>query len=78
LALASALSTELGGTMAKPKFHAYSVREYEKDGKKDSFWTKIGVVFEHKDGKGFDVVLEALPVNGRVTIREPKEGEAGE
>jgi hypothetical protein len=78
LALASALQQSLGVIMAKPKFHAYSVREYEKDGKKDSFWTKIGVVFEHKDGKGFDVVLEALPVNGRVTIREPKEGEAGE
>ncbi len=26
--------------MAKPTFNAYSVREYEKDGKKDSFWTK--------------------------------------
>jgi hypothetical protein len=27
-------------------------------------------------GKGFDVVLEALPVNGRVSIREPKEKDA--
>jgi len=27
--------------MAKPTFNAYSVREYENDGKKDSFWTKI-------------------------------------
>jgi hypothetical protein len=40
-------------------------------------------VFEHKDGKGFDVILEALPVNGRVSVREPKEkdekeGGAGE
>jgi hypothetical protein len=59
--------------MSKPTYHAYSVREYEKDGKKDSFWTKIGVVFEHKDGKGFDVVLEALPINGRISIREPKD-----
>jgi hypothetical protein len=63
------------GIMAKPAFNAYSVREYEKDGKKESFWTKIGVVFAHKDGKGFDVVLEALPVNGRVSIREPKPDE---
>jgi hypothetical protein len=30
--------------MAKPTYNAYSVREYEKDGKKDSFWTKIGVL----------------------------------
>ena len=59
--------------MSKPTYYAYTVREYEKDGKKDSFWTKIGAVFEHKDGKGFDVVLEALPVNGRISIREPKD-----
>jgi hypothetical protein len=64
--------------MTKPVYYAYSVREYEKNGKKDSFWTKIGVAFPHKDSKGFDVFLEALPINGRVTIREPKEGEAGE
>jgi hypothetical protein len=82
LPIALALSTNLEVAMSKPVYHAYSVREYEKDGKKESFWTKIGVVFEHKDGKGFDVVLEALPINGRVSIREPKkdakEGEAGE
>jgi len=64
--------------MAKPKFHAFSVREYEKDGKKDSFWTKIGVAFEHKNGGGFDIVLEAFPVNGRITLREPKADEPAE
>ena len=63
--------------MSKPVYHAYSVREYEKDGKKDSFWTKLGVVWAHRDGKGFDVVLEALPINGRITIREPKEDDKG-
>ncbi len=40
----------------------------------DSSWTKIGVGFVHEDGKGFDVVLEALPVSGRVVLRlnQPK------
>jgi hypothetical protein len=33
-------------------------------------------VFAHQDGKGFDVVLEAVPINGRVVIREPKEKDA--
>jgi len=64
--------------MAKPKYLAYSVREFEKDGKKDSFWTRIGVVFEHKDGKGLDVVLEAVPFSGRISLREPKPGEPTE
>jgi hypothetical protein len=35
--------------------------------------TKVGVAFEHKDGKGFEVVLEAFPVDGRITLRAPKE-----
>ncbi len=61
--------------MAKPAYNAYSVREYEKDGKKDSVWTKIGVAFAHKNGGGFDIVLEALPINGRITLREPKADE---
>jgi hypothetical protein len=70
--------SQLGGIMARPKFNAYTVREYEKDGKKDSFWTKIGVAFEHKNGGGFDVVLEAFPINGRITLREPKADEPAE
>ncbi len=65
--------------MAKPTFNAYSVREYKKaDGTTDSFWTKIGVAFAHKNGGGFDIVLEAFPVNGRITLREPKAGEPTE
>ena len=60
--------------MAKPTHTAYAVRNFEKDGKPDSSWLKIGAGFEHKDGKGFDIVLDAVPVSGRVTLRvsEPK------
>jgi hypothetical protein len=58
----------------KPIYHAFSVRKYKKeDGSDDAFWTKIGVVFGHKDGKGYDVVLDCLPVDGRISIREPRE-----
>ncbi len=35
--------------MAMPTVNAYCVREYEKGGKKDSYWTKIGVAFAHKN-----------------------------
>jgi len=64
--------------MAKPTYNAYSVREYERYGKKDSFWTKIGVAFAHKNNGGFDIVLEAFPVSGRITLLEPKADEAAE
>lgn len=41
------------------------------EGKK-SFWLKIGAAFENKDGS-WSVTLDALPVNGRLQIREPQE-----
>ena len=34
---------------------------------------RSAVVFAHKDGKGYDVVLDCLPLDGRISIREPKE-----
>ena len=59
----------------KPTHTAYSVRDFKKqDGAADSSWSKIGVAFLHKDGKGLDVVLDALPVSGRIVLRlsQPK------
>lgn len=57
----------------KPSHHVYTVRDGGEQG--SDFWTKIGVAFAHNDGKGFSVILEAFPVDGRLTIRtiEPKE-----
>ncbi len=60
---------------SKPTHTAYAVRNFEKDGgKPDAEWLKIGAAWPHKDGKGFDVNLEALPTGGRVVLRlsEPK------
>ncbi|WP_346658407.1 hypothetical protein [Bradyrhizobium sp. 134] len=43
------------------------------DGEGDNaFWTKIGAAWEHKDGKGFNILLTAMPLNGRLVIRQPK------
>ena len=35
-----------------------------------SFWTRIGAAWPHKDGKGLNLVLSALPINGRLVLRE--------
>ena len=55
----------------KPTHIAYTVRDFTKKdtGEADSSWLKIGVAWLHKDGHGFDVQLEAFPVNGRVVLR---------
>ena len=56
----------------RPTHTAYSVREYQKNGQKESDWTRVGVAWAHRDGDGFDIILEALPVNGRVALRKSK------
>ena len=53
-------------TATKPPYIAYSVRERE--GKRARF-TEIGVAFPHKDGKGFDILYDAIPLSGRITLR---------
>lgn len=42
------------------------------DKNKKSFWTKIGAVFPHEDGEGWDLIIpDGISVSGRVTIRKP-------
>lgn len=53
-----------------PAYIAYQVTD--RDGK-DSFWTRIGVGFAHKDGKGFNIQIVAAPLDGRITLRVPSE-----
>jgi hypothetical protein len=59
-----------GNGPKKPSHTAYSIREREG---KDSKWTEIGVAFPHKDGKGFDILCDVVPLSGRITIRVPSE-----
>ena len=35
-----------------------------------SIWVRIGIAFPNKDGKGFSVRLDALPLDGELVIRE--------
>ncbi|GAB4072288.1 hypothetical protein KHC28_01380 [Ancylobacter sonchi] len=37
------------------------------------FWTKIGAAFPAKDGEGWNLVLDALPIDGRVFLRAPSD-----
>jgi hypothetical protein len=63
-------NTENGNKSSKKPSHiAYSIREREG---KDSKWTEIGVAFAHDDGKGFTILTEVAPLNGRITLRVPE------
>ncbi len=45
------------------------------DGQDDSFWLNIGGAFPHKDGKGWNLILQALPLDGKLVLRELTEPE---
>jgi hypothetical protein len=56
---------------AGARFDAFQVQETEDKTSDDkrSYWTKIGVAFPHNDRKGFNVVLHALPLDGKIVLR---------
>lgn len=43
------------------------------EGKGDNaYWHKIGAAWPHEDGDGFNLILFAIPTDGRVTVRKRK------
>lgn len=55
---------------ARPSHIAYQVRQ---SGEDKAFFNRVGAAFPHKDNEGFEVVLDATPVDGRVTLRTAKD-----
>jgi hypothetical protein len=51
----------------QPTHRAYSVIKREGQ---DDFWLNIGLVFPHKDGGGFNIMLQSLPLDGKIVCRE--------
>ena len=52
--------TEERKSSRAPAYIAYQVRDNEQSG--EAFWTRIGVAFAHADHKGFNLVLDAVPL----------------
>lgn len=60
-------------TPNKPAYYAYVVRERETDEKKSNMWLICGAAWPHKDGRGLNIELESVPVNGRIVLRDATE-----
>ena len=61
--------------MAK-MYRVYSVIERPKQ---DDFWLNIGLVFPNKDDGGFNIMLQAFPLDGKIVCRAiTADEEAGE
>jgi len=50
----------------------YAIYDGKGEGKERSRWVRIGVAFENKD-HSLNVLLDALPLSGRLQIRDRKE-----
>ncbi len=61
---------------SKPAFDVFIVDDRGDD--QDAFWLKVGAAFPHKDKDGMNIVLQALPTNGRLVLRRFKEKEEEE
>ncbi len=56
----------------KPIKEVFTIREGRPE--QGSFWKRIGVAFENSDGS-WNVVLDALPLDGKLHIRDPRPDE---
>jgi hypothetical protein len=53
-----------------PSHVAYHVRNREGG---EGFWTRIGGAWPHVDGNGFNIQIETVPLDGRITLRVASE-----
>lgn len=59
--------TDTNNNASKVPTHvAYHVRDRE-GGK--GFWTRIGAAWAHADGKGFNIQVDVMPLDGRIALR---------
>lgn len=54
----------------KPSHDAFQVSNGPND---KSYFNRIGAAFEHGDKQGFNILLDSVPVDGKITLRTPQE-----
>lgn len=62
-----------GSSSRSPSHVAYHVREFGTGDRKKSTWTRIGSAWTHRDGQGFNLQIECLPIDGRISLRVASE-----
>ena len=56
-------------TSRTPSHYAYNVRNREGG---ENYWIRIGSAWTHADGNGFNIQLETVPLDGRITQFEDR------
>lgn len=50
----------------------YTVIEGDPENGIEDYWQRIGRAFPHTNGNGFNIILNALPLNGKLVVKERK------
>jgi hypothetical protein len=58
---------------ASPIESAYRAYTVIKRKDKDDYWLNLGACYPHEDGEGFNLLLNALPVDAKLVLRRYKE-----
>ena len=56
-----------------PAYHAFTISKGSND---KNYWTRIGAAWENKDGNGLNVELDCLPIDGKLTLRLPRDAKS--
>lgn len=62
--------------MRKPLYYVYIIQESQTEvpGEKNTWWTKVGVAFPHKNKPGLNIILiPGIAVTGKLVLLEPRE-----
>ena len=65
----------------QPTHIVYHVKDVPgEDGTQRGLWTRVGAAWANKDAKGMSLVLDLLPIDGRLVIRTagPREDKAAD
>jgi hypothetical protein len=57
-------------TTTEPKTPAFQAWHVTNKGD-NSFWTKVGAAWTHRDGKGLSLQLSVIPISGQIVLRQP-------
>ena len=58
---------ETNAQKLNPYLLGYTVRSADQGGK--AYWSKVAIAWAHKDGQGYNVQMDALPVDGKLVLR---------
>lgn len=60
--------------MSTPRLDVMSITERtDGQGNKKTYFQRCGVAFQTRDGTGWTVTLDSLPVSGKLLLSPPKE-----